>query len=96
MNRTEDGYVATATLCKLCALSKRMGGADPCSGWCLDPMIAMISAAGGINAENITVEGTLMTGDFCRVYIHSCFTHSYKELLMEKHIRTAKVSYIQC
>ena len=34
VEKTEDGYVATATSCKLCSLSKKMGGANPCNGWC--------------------------------------------------------------
>ncbi|MDD4798867.1 MAG: hypothetical protein PHO24_04995, partial [Clostridia bacterium] len=44
VEKTNDGYIATATACKLCALSKKMGGANPCNGWCLDPMLAMITA----------------------------------------------------
>lgn len=69
VEKTADGYMATATSCKLCALSKKMGGANPCNGWCLDPMIAMLSAAGKIDAQHITVESTLMTDDFCKVVI---------------------------
>ena len=46
VERTDDGYIATAVSCKLCALSKKMGGANPCNGWCLDPLFAMITAAG--------------------------------------------------
>ncbi|HEY8421249.1 MAG TPA: hypothetical protein VIL05_05870 [Thermoclostridium sp.] len=70
VKKTGDGYTAEATSCKLCALSKKMGGANPCNGWCLDPMIAMITAAGGIDAENITVESTLMNGNCCKMLIH--------------------------
>jgi hypothetical protein len=69
VEKTEDGYIATATSCKLCALSKKMGGANPCNGWCLDPMIAMLSAANKIDAQSVTVESTLMTGDCCKVVI---------------------------
>jgi len=65
----DDGYIATATSCKLCALSKKMGGANPCNGWCLDPMFAMITAATRIDARSIVVESTLMTGDCCKVLI---------------------------
>ncbi|HON42130.1 MAG TPA: hypothetical protein PLM74_03230 [Bacillota bacterium] len=67
---TDKGYVATAVSCKLCALSKKMGGANPCNGWCLDPMSAMITAAGKIDAESIIVESTLMVGDCCKVLIN--------------------------
>jgi len=69
VEKTVDGYIATATACKLCALSRKMGGADPCHGWCLDPMIAMLSAAQGIHPERITVESTLMTGDCCKLVL---------------------------
>jgi hypothetical protein len=65
VEKTEEGYVAIATSCKLCALSKKMGGANPCNGWCLNPMIAMIAAADKIDAGNLAVESTLMTGDRC-------------------------------
>jgi len=66
VEKTENGYTATATSCKLCALSKKMGGANPCSGWCLDPMIAMLSA---LEAGHTAVESTLMTGDRCTILI---------------------------
>jgi hypothetical protein len=69
VKRTADGYAATATSCKLCALSKKMGGANPCSGWCLNPMIAMIAALGEIDAGSIAVESTLMAGDCCKLSI---------------------------
>lgn len=72
VKKTEDGYVATATSCKLCALSKKMGGANPCNGWCLDPMFAMITATGKIDTGSIAVESTLMTEDCCKVLINIC------------------------
>jgi hypothetical protein len=71
VEKTENGYIATATSCKLCALSKKMGGANPCFGWCLDPMIAMLSAASKIDAKNITINSTLMTGDSCKISINT-------------------------
>jgi len=70
VNKTQDGYAATATSCKLCALSKKMGGANPCDGWCLDPMIAMLTDVCKIDSRNITVESTLMNGDCCKVSIN--------------------------
>lgn len=70
VKKTEDGYVAIATTCKLCALSKKMGGANPCNGWCLDPMIAMLSNASKIDSKQITVESTLMGDDCCKVSIN--------------------------
>ena len=69
VEKADDGYIATAASCKLCALSKKMGGANPCNGWCLDPMFAMIAAATPIDAGSIVVESTLLTGDCCRVLI---------------------------
>jgi hypothetical protein len=69
VENTNEGYIATATSCKLCTLSKKMGGANPCNGWCLDPMIAMISEANKIDADCITVESTLMNEDICKILI---------------------------
>lgn len=70
VEQTENGWVATATACKLCALSKKMGGANPCNGWCLDPMIAMLSNTEKIDSKQITVESTLMNGDCCKVIVN--------------------------
>jgi len=58
-------------MCKLCALSKKMGGANPCRGWCLDPMSAMIIAAtnGEIKSSDIEIISTLMDGECCKVKI---------------------------
>ena len=70
VERTGDGYVATATSCKLCGLSKKMGGANPCDGWCLDPMIAMLSDVCKIDREHIKDESTLMNGDCCRISLN--------------------------
>ncbi|HCS74363.1 MAG TPA: hypothetical protein DIW17_10875 [Clostridiales bacterium] len=69
VDKTKDGYIAIATSCKLCALSKKMGGANPCNGWCLDPMIAMLSEVCKIDNKYITVESTLMNDDCCKVSI---------------------------
>lgn len=69
VEKTEDGLIATANSCKLCALSKKMGGANPCNGWCLDPMIAMISDLCKIDSGHITVESTLMNGECCKISI---------------------------
>lgn len=69
VERTDDGYVAKAFSCKLCALSKKMGGANPCNGWCLDPMSAMILAIDRTN--EISVESTLMEGNCCKVLIRN-------------------------
>jgi len=70
VEKTEDGYIATANSCKLCALSKKMGGANPCDGWCLNPMIAMLSDVCGIDSRDITVESTLFNNDCCKISIN--------------------------
>lgn len=69
VEKTSAGYTATAHSCKLCAFSKKMGGANPCNGWCLDPMKAMINAIGGNEIAFINTESTLMDGDLCKVFI---------------------------
>jgi len=69
VEKTHDGHIATATMCKLCALSKKMGNANPCHGWCLDPIFAMIIDSCKIDCNNIIVESTLMNGDCCKVLI---------------------------
>lgn len=71
VEKLTDGYCATATMCKLCALSKKMGGANPCKGWCLEPMFAMITAVtnGEIKNSDIEIISTLMDGESCKVII---------------------------
>ncbi len=71
VEKLTDGYCATAKMCKLSALSIRMGGANPCKGWCLDPMSAMITAvtSGEIKSADIEVTSTLMDGECCKVKI---------------------------
>ena len=71
VEKAADGYVATATACKLCAMSKKMGGANACRGWCLDPMTAMIGdvSGGKITKDHIQVKSTLMDGESCHVVI---------------------------
>lgn len=68
VENTETGFTATATSCKLCALSKKMGGANACSGWCLDPMAAMISKLTEGSAA-FQVKSTLMEGEQCQVEV---------------------------
>jgi hypothetical protein len=65
VHENTDGFTAVASSCKLCALCKRMGGANPCNGWCLNPMRAMVQAVGG--SLDFTVASTLMSGQCCRV-----------------------------
>lgn len=69
VEKTDDGYVAKATACKLCAMSRKMGGANPCNGWCLDPMFAMITHLFNDSHVDISVDSTLMEGVCCKVII---------------------------
>ncbi len=71
VEKKENGYTAKATSCMLAALSKKMGGANPCYGWCLNPMIAMINIVshGKVDIQNVSIESTLMEGDSCRIQI---------------------------
>ncbi|HBC99963.1 MAG TPA: hypothetical protein DC053_12370, partial [Lachnoclostridium sp.] len=40
--KTNDGFVAIASRCMLCAISKKMGEYSPCKIHCLSPMEAML------------------------------------------------------
>ena len=68
---TKNGFIATAKACKLCALSKRMGGANACHGWCLNPMAAMVAKLSGrkVGEGLFTVRRTLMDSDACEVEV---------------------------
>lgn len=68
---TQTEYIAKSEYCKLCALSKKMGGANPCDGWCLNPIKAMINIVSdaAIKDENINVQSTLLYGSCCLIRI---------------------------
>ena len=63
--RRLNGYAAIATSCKLCKLCKQEGDANPCNGWCLIPMKAMIAAID--YTIDFSVKSTLMDGECCQV-----------------------------
>ncbi len=67
-----ETYHAVATTCKLCALAKKMGGASPCHGWCIDPMVAMINALVISQGKTATIrlESTLMEDTSCALAIN--------------------------
>lgn len=71
VERTSNGYCATATTCKLCALSKKMGGASPCHGWCIDPIVAMVNTILANQGKTVTtkLESTLMENTACKLVI---------------------------
>jgi len=73
VDSTPEGYEATAKECKLYALCKKMGGADACDGWCLEPIKAMIASVskGKINYDDIAVISTLNNGECCKIIINS-------------------------
>lgn len=67
VTKTDNGFTATATACKLCALCKKMGGANPCNGWCLNPMQSMIAATD--KRAQFIIKETQMDGNGCRVEV---------------------------
>lgn len=70
IEKTTDGLIATASSCKLCGFAKKMGGANPCNGWCLDPMKAMVGAINkNIDDGHFIVQSTLFDGPSCKVVI---------------------------
>jgi len=63
--KTDDGFIATANHCMLCAISKKMGEYSPCKIHCLSPMEAMLT--GIVPEAKFIVEETLWDSDKCRV-----------------------------
>ncbi|PKL12575.1 MAG: hypothetical protein CVV52_09475 [Spirochaetae bacterium HGW-Spirochaetae-8] len=76
VEHTAETYQAVATTCKLCALAKKMGGASPCHGWCIDPMAAMINSlvANQRKTATIRIESTLMDDISCALAINVSHT----------------------
>ena len=65
--KTSYGFIATASRCMLCAISKKMGEYSPCKIHCLSPMEAMLK---GIAPEaGFVVEETLWDSDKCKVNV---------------------------
>jgi len=63
----ENGFLTEATSCKLCGLTKKMGGNSPCDIYCLNPMKAMIK---GLNPDaKFDVKSTLWDSNKCKVNI---------------------------
>lgn len=64
---TDDGFIATASSCMLCAISKKTGQYSPCQIHCLSPIEAMIK---GINPNaEYRIESTLWNSDKCVVAV---------------------------
>jgi hypothetical protein len=62
-----NGFLAENKVCKLCAISKKMGAPNPCHIYCLDPMEGMIK---GLDANlKFEVAETLWEGTACKVNI---------------------------
>ena len=64
---TEDGFIAVATSCMLCAISKKMGNFSPCQIFCLSPIDAMLKAISP--KAGFSVMDTLWDSNECRVNI---------------------------
>jgi len=41
---TAEGFVAQNSVCKLCAIARRIGAPSPCRLYCLDPMEGLLKA----------------------------------------------------
>ena len=65
IERKMNGFSAIATSCKLWELCKKSGGANPCKGWCLNPMRAMIAA--NDYTIDFSVKSTLRDAEYCQV-----------------------------
>lgn len=65
---TDDGFIATASNCMLCAISKKMGTYSPCQIHCLSPIEAMAKAVAP--SIDFITEKTLWSDDRCVVYIN--------------------------
>jgi hypothetical protein len=65
----DDGFVATASRCLLCALVKQMAGPSPCRLFCLDPIEGMI--VGLAPDAAVDVQETLYDGGACRVRVQA-------------------------
>jgi len=63
----EQGFTAKATACKLCGLTKRMGGDSPCDIYCLNPMKSMVKVIAP--EKQFVVESTLWEHDCCEVKV---------------------------
>ena len=64
---TDSGFRAVATKCTLCAISKQMGGFNPCCIYCLSPMEAMMK---GVSPEAVvSITGTLWDSDKCEITV---------------------------
>ena len=66
-NEDGTGFTATASLCMLCVMAKRMGTQSPCHIYCLDPMEGMVR--GLDDQADFSLAGTLFDGEECRVVV---------------------------
>ena len=59
-----EEYIAQGKHCLLCAIAKKMGTAQPCNLYCINPFEALLKAMTPSNS--LEVEGTLWEGEGCR------------------------------
>ena len=64
---TSDGFEATATSCRLCAISKQMGEFSPCQIFCLSAMEAMTKGVSPKAKYNVI--STLWDSDRCMLIV---------------------------
>jgi hypothetical protein len=68
IRNSENEFVAETTMCKLCAIAKKINTPAPCYLYCLDPMEGMVK---GLNPHaSFAVEETLWDGEKCRVLVN--------------------------
>jgi hypothetical protein len=68
IKQNEDGsLIALSSVCKLCAIAKKMGAPAPCHLYCLDPMEGMLKALKPLAA--FKVQETLWNGAKCVVRV---------------------------
>ncbi len=66
---SDEGFVARASACRLCALAKRAGAPQPCQIFCLIPMKQMVSQVAP--AARYEAYETLWDGTKCEVRVQA-------------------------
>jgi formate-dependent phosphoribosylglycinamide formyltransferase (GAR transformylase) len=68
IEKKDNGFVASASYCKLCAQAKKMKTESPCHIYCLNPMEGMIK---GIDATlYYDVKKTLWKDNKCEIHVY--------------------------
>jgi hypothetical protein len=72
-DREENGIIATARTCKLCAIARARGTARPCALCCTDPLAALCAALP--SPVSLSVVSTLWNEDRCRIHLVPIHPH---------------------